>query len=131
MKKIFLILLMLSILMARIYADNQSNLELTIRCPKDDLKTGDEIPVEFTITNKGQQPYFCTDRKYDRSGRLQEYQLVAKNEKGNTVPDPRRNYIPGFTGGLSSGGKHLQYGESFTKTIALNRWALIKEPGVR
>ena len=129
MKKIFLILLMLSILTARIYADNQSNLELTIHCPKNDLKVGDEIPIVFTITNKERQSYFYTDRKGDRSGRMREYQLVAKDEKGNTVPDPRRNYEFGIGGGLSSSDRYLQYGESFTKVIVLNRWALIKEPG--
>jgi hypothetical protein len=104
------------------------NLELTIHCTKTDIKQGDEIPIVFTITNKGNTTYRISDRNYDRSGRFWEYQLFAAREDGNTVADPRKNRQEGLGGGLG-GSKELSKGESYVKTIALNRWALIKEPG--
>ena len=89
---------------------------------------GDEIPVEFIIINQGTNEYSYRNRSYDRSGRMEEYRLMAKTETGQTVPDPRAHYIGGFAGGLSGKGR-LEPGHSFTKTIALNRWALLKAPG--
>jgi hypothetical protein len=55
--------------------------------------------------------------------------LVARQEDGTVVPDPRINYKEGISGGLSSGSGVIGKGGTFTKTIALNRWALIKNPG--
>jgi len=107
----------------------EPNLTLTIHCPKDEIKQGDEIPIVFTITNKGKSLYSYDKRNYDRSGRRWEYKLVAKRDDGTIVPDPRENYKEGIGGGLSSGIGKIRTGESFSKTIALNRWALINEPG--
>ena len=104
------------------------DLQLSIHCPKKDLKRGDEIPIVFTITNKGESTYSYEKRNYDRSGRMWDYSLVAKREDGTTVADPRENYKEGLGGGLSGQGQ-IKRGESFTKTIALNRWALVKNPG--
>lgn len=106
----------------------EPNLTLTIHCPENDIKQGDEIPIVFTITNKGESTYSYDKRNYDRSGRMWEYKLVAKRDDGTIVPDPRENYKEGIGGGLSGTGR-IRTGESFSKTIALNRWALINEPG--
>ncbi len=104
---------------------SEHRLELTIRCTKNNIKVGDEIPIVFTIINKGKSAYSYDQREYDRSGRFREYQLNAREENGTVVPDPRENYVEGLGGGLSSGRGMIRTGESFTKTIALNRWALI------
>lgn len=109
---------------------NKPNLTLTIHCPEDEIKQGDEIPIVFTITNQGESVYSYDQRDYDRSGRMWEYKLVARQEDGTVVPDPRRNYKEGLGGGLSSGRGEIGKGGAFTKTIALNRWALINRPGL-
>jgi hypothetical protein len=108
---------------------SKPNLTLTIHRPKDEIKQGDEIPIVFTITNNGESPYSYDKRNYDRSGRRWEYKLVAKRDDGTVIPDPRENYKEGIGGGLTSGIGNIKTGESFSKTIALNRWALINEPG--
>jgi hypothetical protein len=90
---------------------------------------GDEIPIEFRITNHGTNDYKYADRTYDRSGRMDEYMLTAKDESGKIIPDPRKNFKGGWFGGGLFGYQLLKPGQSFTKTIPLNRWALIKKPG--
>jgi hypothetical protein len=89
---------------------------------------GDEIPIEFIISNHGTADYKYTDRNYDRGGRMGEYKLVAKTVSGESVPDARLHFQPGMGGGLGQ-PRLLHPGESFSKVIALNLWALIKEPG--
>lgn len=108
---------------------NSLVLSLTLRCTNSDLKVGDEIPVEFIITNRGTNDYKYADRTYDRSGRMNEYALVAKTESGESVPDPRAGAQGSWMGGGLFGYRVLQPGQSFSKIIPLNRWALVKEPG--
>lgn len=104
-------------------------LELTISSVRGELKRGDEIPILFKITNKGQAVHKYEDRSYDRSGRLDEYSLVAHREEGTPVPDPRWGHEIGIMGGLSGGMKPIDPGESFERTVALNLWALLNQPG--
>jgi hypothetical protein len=104
-------------------------LSLAIRCTNEVVKAGDEIDIEFRITNRGTTDYKYADRTYDRSGRMDEYKLAAKNESGETVPDPRALDKGGWFGGGGFQYAVLKPGQSFTKTIPLNRWALIKGPG--
>jgi len=105
---------------------NPPVLSLAIRCTNDVVKAGDEIAIEFRITNRGTNDYKYPNRTYDRSGRMPEYMLVATNGSGEAVPDVLK------VGGFGGGGfqyAFLKPGESFTKVIPLNRWALIKGPG--
>ena len=111
------------------HGSNPPELSLTIRCTNAVLKAGDEIPVEFTIKNVGAENYEYPDRTYDRSGRMNEYELVAKTESGEEVRDPRAGAQRGWMMGGLFGYRVLQPGQSFSKTIPLNRWALVKEPG--
>ena len=60
---------------------------------------------------------------------MHEYELSAIDEHGNLVPDPRAKWAGGIGGGLSNQGT-IKSGESFSKTIALNRWALLIKPGI-
>ncbi len=108
---------------------SQPELSLSIRCTNDVVKAGDEIDIEFRITNKGTSDYKYADRTYDRSGRMNEYKLVATNSTGEAVPDPRASQQGGWFGGGLFQYKRLKPGESYTRTIALNRWALVKEAG--
>jgi hypothetical protein len=103
-------------------------LSLSIRCTNDVVKAGDEIDIEFRITNRGTNDYKYADRTYDRSGRMNEYRLVATNSSGEAISDPRANARLWIGGGMFQYST-LKPGESFTKIIPLNRWALIKEPG--
>lgn len=118
-----------SISNAQGHADREYVLSLAVRCPQKEFKQGDEIPIVFTITNNDPAPYTYDLRKGDRSGRVREYALFATRLDGTKVPDPRENYVTGLGGGLSSGLGTIATGQSFNKTIALNRWARIKEPG--
>ncbi len=58
---------------------------------------------------------------------MPDYKLTAKTVSGENVPDPRTNGAF-FGGGLGSFAV-LHPGDSFSKTIPLNLWALVKEPG--
>ena len=110
-------------------ASNQGQgLVLNLRCPNLALKLGDEIPVEFVIRNSGLTNYEYSDRNYDRSGRMPEFQLTVASDDGKVIPDPRAKNPDYFMGGLSSLGV-LHPSESFTKTIPLNLWAIVKHPG--
>ncbi len=107
---------------------NEPDLGVTIRCDTHSLKAGDKIPITFVIENRGDNEYKYTDRNYDRSGRIREYELHAVDEDLTPVPDPRGKGVFGIGGGLCF-PTQLAPGESFTKTIALNRWALVTKPG--
>lgn len=104
-------------------------LSLAIRCTNDIVKAGDEISIEFRITNRGTNDYKYSDRTYDRSGRMNEYKLVATNSAGEGIPDPRADAKRFWMGGGLFQYATLKPGESFTKVIPLNRWALVKESG--
>jgi len=108
--------------------EDKNGLSLEIRCTNDVLKVGDEIPVEFILSNHGPADYKYTDRNYDRGGRMGEYKLAAKTASGESVPDARLHFRPGMGGGLGQ-PRLLHPDESFSKVIALNLWALITEPG--
>jgi len=104
-------------------------LSLSIRCTNEFVKAGDEIDIEFKITNRGTNDYKYADRTYDRSGRMNEYILTATNESGEAVADPRASNKMGWFGGGLFQYAILKPGQSFTKIIPLNRWALVKSPG--
>lgn len=115
----------------------------TISFPKREFKQGDEILVTFEIENRGKSPFAYTyrwvgqrrcwepfpymDRWFVRSGRWDEYKLVARREDGSVVVDPRATW-GGFGGGPGL-QRTLDLGESISKTISLNEWALISQPG--
>ena len=103
-------------------------LALTVRCDEAALQVGGEIPIVFVIENEGNSDYTYADRNYDRSGRMPEYKLSAVDVQGEVVADPRAKRPGGIGGGLY-GEVTLAPGTSYTKTIALNRWALLTEPG--
>ena len=107
-------------------------LALQIRSEQDNVRAGDEILIAFVITNTGTTNYKYTDRNYDRSGRMGEYQLRAYDEHGAPVPDPRTlSRVPqGYIGGGLSTFAELQPGQSLSKTVALNLWAFVVAPGV-
>ena len=107
---------------------NRPDLSLEIRCTTNVFKVGDEIPIQFIIRNRGAADYKYANRTYDRGGRMLEYKLIAKLAAGESIPDPRQHFHPGMMGGLFSYDV-LHPGESFTKVIPLNLWALIQEPG--
>ena len=104
-------------------------LSLAIRCTNEVVKAGDEIDIEFRITNRGTNDYKYADRTYDRSGRMDEYKLVVTNNAGEAIPDPRTSNKWGWFGGGLFQFAILKPGQSFIKIIPLNRWTLVKESG--
>ena len=100
---------------------------LNIRCTNEVLKAGDEIPIEFIITNRGPNDFKYVTCNYDRSGRMNTYKLTAATEVGETVADPRANR--GYHGGGIGGFAYLMPGQSLRQTILLNLWALVEGPG--
>ena len=105
------------------------SLALTIHFDGSELYVGDKIPIVFVIKNEGTTQYKYGDRNYDRSGRMPEYELSASDKQKNAVSDPRAKRQGGPGGGLTGEGR-LAPGESYEKTVALNRWALLTNPGV-
>jgi hypothetical protein len=103
-------------------------LTLTIHCDQTNLKAGDEIPITFVIKNEGDKPYPYLDRNYDSEGRLDEYKLIATGQDGKAIADPRAKWSGGIGGGECLQA-NLAPGKSFTKTIDLNRWALVSKGG--
>ncbi len=134
MKKIpFIILIGVTILTSFVKAcshdsdGNEVQFELVIDCPSQDIKLGDEIPIVFNIKNKGNKTYSYDFRSYDRSGRFFEFELITTDKNGSVLPDPLRG--GGISGGLGGETQKIETGQSFTKTVALNSWALIEAPG--
>ncbi|MBW7865333.1 MAG: hypothetical protein H3C30_13105 [Candidatus Hydrogenedentes bacterium] len=107
---------------------HEPDLGVTIRCDAPGLKAGDKIPITFAVENLGGNVYNYLDRSYDRSGRIREYELRVVDADMNPVPDPYATKGAIIGGGLCNRSQ-LARGESFTKTIALNRWALVTKPG--
>jgi len=108
--------------------DESQSLSLTIRILGEKPQVGDPVPIEFTIRNDGKTDYAYLDRSYDRGGRMDEYELTALSPTGKEVEDPRATNGSPISGGLASKAV-LKPGQSFHKTIDLNRWALLREPG--
>jgi hypothetical protein len=104
-------------------------LTLSISAPAGSFDLGDEIPITFAVTNGGADTYEYSDRNYDRSGRMGEYQLAATREGSGPAADPRARNSRGYIGGGLSGFGKLAPGASFTRTIPLNLWALLDAPG--
>ena len=104
---------------------NPSGLSLVIRCTNDVLKVGDEIPIQFIISNQGAEDYEYQNPIYDRSGRMAEFYVNAKTTSGKSVHELRVTWLGR---GIGAPGV-LHPGESFSKFVPLNRWALINEPG--
>ena len=101
---------------------------MAIRCTNEVLQAGDEIPIEFIITNQGTNDYKYENRNYDRSGRMWEFKLTARTEAGVEVAGPRSKGGGGMMGGLF-GYAVLKPGQSLERVIPLNLWALVTEPG--
>jgi hypothetical protein len=104
---------------------NLADLTLTIQCTNAVFRMGDEIPVEFVVSNGGTADYTYANRTYDRSGRMGEYEISVKTADGKTLPDV--NY-GGMVGGLFGQGT-LHPGEFFIKTIPLNLWGMPPSAG--
>jgi hypothetical protein len=104
-------------------AANPSGLSLVIRCTNEVLKVGDEIPIEFIISNHGTEDY--TYGRTSFGDRFAEFELLAKTTSGVSLPRPPFSIQRVFSGPFSI----LHPGESISKIIPLNYWAAIKEPG--
>lgn len=90
---------------------------------------GEPIDVAFTITNVGETPFEYEDRNYDRSGRMQEYQLRATDATGQPADDPRELWDAWGPFGGRFGRGEIGPGHSFTKHIWLNEWVMPLAPG--
>jgi beta-lactamase regulating signal transducer with metallopeptidase domain/HEAT repeat protein/peroxiredoxin len=109
-------------------ATNSLGLSLEIRCTNEVVKVGDEISIQFTLSNHGTKDYKYQD--FDNFDlRWGNYSLSAKTASGARVPDPRLRYH-GYTMIDVLGGERVLYpGESTMYIAPLNHWALIQEPG--
>jgi len=108
------------------------DLELAIQCPVREIKRGDEIPIIFTITNRGSSEYFYYEQvgSYDdRLHLMEQYELIARREDGTVVLDPLGRKYSGGYGGSSPPQDGIGPGESFSRAVPLNQFALITEPG--
>jgi HEAT repeat protein len=108
-------------------ATNSLGISLTIRCTNDVYKAGDEIPVEFVISNGGPTEYIDMYQMSDRRGLTRKYALVARIDSGKQVRDPFPFH--GGGGAEAVAFAHLTPGQSDTVTMPLNLWAAIESPG--
>lgn len=107
---------------------NLQSLTLTIRCSNSVFRLGDEIPIEFVISNIGTTHFPYADRTSDRSGRMPEFAITVQTSEGKTLPDARANRPAGISGGLY-GVESIGPKEFFSRTIPLNLWAIPPSPG--
>jgi len=103
-------------------------LMVEIRCTREGMEAGDEIPIEFTITNRGAQDYSYKDVDTDALGRAEAFRLMARDEKGAAVADPKA-HAPMAGANALVATRTLRPSESFSKAVALNRWALVTSAG--
>ena len=108
---------------------NFQGLALNIRCTNLVLKLGDEIPIEFVISNGGVSNYNYEDTAYGPRDSVLEFQLTVKSADGKTVPNPYANFRNGISGEWLGSVRVLHPGECFSKTYPLNAVAAIKLPG--
>ncbi len=90
---------------------------------------GDEIPVEFVISNRSTADFNYGDTDYGPIDWVQDYQLTIQSADGKTIPSPRANFREGISGEWLGSMRVLHPGEFFTKTFPLNVAAAIKIPG--
>lgn len=102
------------------------NLTLTIRCLADELRLGDEVPIEFTLTNRGAADFEYFELPAD-SYRWDELKLTATDARGAFLGDPCAGIRRTIE--MLRSMKTLHPGESFRSTIALNRWCAVTAPG--
>jgi hypothetical protein len=100
-------------------------ISLEIRAPTNVLKVGDLIPIQFIISNQGTRDFNYVD-PMPQLIVPDEVNLVAKTASGEVVPKPKLSSRPTQ---LVRQILVLHPGQSFAKSIPLNFWALIKEPG--
>ncbi|MGD1084031.1 MAG: HEAT repeat domain-containing protein [Verrucomicrobiota bacterium] len=113
---------------------NPPGLSLEIRCTNTELKVGDEIPIQFIISNHGTADFQFEDQTEERFGRNGQCLLSAKTASGDIVPpypQSKQRSQDGLQNAFHS--RFINYvlhpGESFTRIQALNLPAFIKEPG--
>ena len=104
----------------------ETQLSVSIRCLKEQIKVGDPIPIEFTISNNGSSDYSYFDRQGDLSGRMDEYILEVRDASGNLLANPKYDRVR-FGGGSTS--RRIKPSESFQKIIDLNLWAFLNKGG--
>lgn len=107
---------------------NFQGLTLDIRCTNLVLKLGDEIPIEFVISNGGVANCEYDDTDYGPSDSVLEFQLTVKSADGKTVPNPYASF-PAGNGQWLGSVRILHPGEFISKTYPLNAVAAIKLPG--
>jgi hypothetical protein len=108
---------------------NFRGLVLNIHCTNLVLKLGDEIPIEFVISNGGVANYGYDDTDYGPSDSALEFQLTVKSSDGKMVPNPYANLRNGISGEWLGSARVLHPGECISKTYPLNAVAAIKLPG--
>jgi hypothetical protein len=119
-------------------ASNPSGISLVIHAPTNVVKVGDEIPIEFIISNRGTEDYSDSDTAWE-SGSYAHCKLVARTTSGAIVPAPLEYTDPEEYVFVNTSLDRLAFtppalrvaapGKSFSETRLLNSWALITEPG--
>jgi len=107
-----------------------SSIILTIRCDKTNIKVGDEIPIVFTIKNERFVPFnYVVDISLKDTDRIvvSKYKLDVVDQNGKPIVDPQKNQGGAYSGPCSF--QTLLPNQTFTKTLILNQWALLKKPG--
>lgn len=128
------------------------NVTLTISTAQREFKQGEPIPVTCTVTNTGESafPNYYQNRWYERYPRINrilvripfmrrrlsrsypepKYKLAVREQNGTLLPVPE-DFSMIVDASMKSNNLWLfEFGESKSRTMELNRWALISEPGL-
>jgi beta-lactamase regulating signal transducer with metallopeptidase domain len=103
-------------------------LRLTIRCEGELLKVGDEIPIEVAIANCSPEDLEYCDHPDGSGVHAGQFGLAAFDQHGRAVPDSSAATPEGSEEQATTRAV-LRPGQSWARTVALNRWALITQAG--
>jgi hypothetical protein len=100
---------------------------VTLKTAKPRYLLGEEIFIQFELSNTGRQPFsFETGGDYRGAARHLRYSVEAIHGDGTPAPDPHPVRI--YFGGLT-GGDNLVPGQTHTETLDLLAYCRIERPG--
>ncbi len=88
---------------------------------------GENVLVEFRVTNDGSTPFGVELGGDYRGPRASRFVVTATDQLGRKVPDPNPVWGSNF-GGLSRGGD-VEPGSSYRENVPIMRYVDIREPG--
>ena len=101
---------------------------VTLKLDKNEYTIGEIISMVFVLENAGSVPFtFEVGGDYRGTGFPLRYKVVAKDEKGEVMPDITKFAMD--MGGIS-GPRELKPGEKYEETLPLLSYTTLAQPGI-